>query len=152
MENRMSVMGIGLKAGAVIGLYMILTVFLSFAFTPLFRITSDFYSALLITGIVMAAVGFSLNLAAAFQMLRAYKKDTLATGGLYGVFLHPMYFFQVFVTLPGILLLFNSWLALSTVLVGIAAVKVFEKEENRYLENRYGDAYRQYRHKVLIRF
>ena len=56
------------------------------------------------------------------------------------------------VTLPGVTLLFNLWLVLTTVLVGIAAVKLFEKEENHYPENRYGDAYREYRQKVLIKF
>ena len=152
MEKRMSVMGVGHKAGAVVGGYLVLTVVLSRIFSPLFRITSDSYSALLTAGIVMAVVGFSLNLAAAFQMLKAHKKDTLATAGLYGIFLHPMYFFQVFVTLPGVTLLFNSWLVLTMVLVGIAAVKLFVKEENHYLENRYGDAYREYRQKVLIKF
>ena len=63
-----------------------------------------------------------------------------------------MHFFQLCVTLPGVTLLFNSWLALTTVLAGIAAVKLFVKEENHYLENRYGDAYRDYKRKVLIKF
>ncbi len=152
MEKRMSVMGVGHKAGAVVGGYLVLTVVLSCIFSPLFRITRDSYSVLLVIGIVIAAVGFSLNLAAAFRMLRAHRKDVLATEGLYGIFLHPMYFFQVLVTLPGITLLFNSWLVLTTVFVGIAAVKLFAKEENHYLESRYGDAYRKYRRKVWIKF
>jgi len=152
MEKKMSVMGIGHKAGAVVGGYLVLTVVLSYVFSPSFRITSGSYSTLLTAGIVMAVVGFSINLAAAFQMLKAHKKDALATTGLYGIFLHPMYFFQVFVTIPGVTLLFNSWLVLTTVLVGIAAVKLFVKEENHYLENRYSDAYREYIQKVLIKF
>lgn len=152
MEKRMSVMGIGHKAGAVVGGYLVLTVIPSYIFSPLFRITEGSYSTLLMVGIIMAVVGFSLNLAAAFQMLGAHKKDTLATTGLYRIFLHPMYFFQLCVTLPGVTLLFNSWLVLTTILVGIAAVKLFVKEENNYLETRYGDTYRTYRRKVPIKF
>lgn len=152
MEKRMSVMGIGHKAGVVVIGYLILTVVLSSKFSPLFRITSDFYNTLLTAGIVMVIVGFSLNLAAAFQMLKAYKRDTLATKGLYRIFLHPMYFFQLCVTLPGVTLLFNSWLVLTTVFVGIAAVKLLVKEENNYLENRYGDVYMDYKRKVIIKF
>lgn len=148
----MSVMGIGPKAGAVIGGYLILTVILSYLFSPVFRITRNSYGALLAVGIAMAVVGFSLNLAAASQMLKAHKNDTLATKGLYGVFLHPMYFFQVFVTLPGVTLLFNSWLALTAVPVGIVAVKLLVKEENQFLGSRYGERYSEYRRKVLIRF
>jgi protein-S-isoprenylcysteine O-methyltransferase Ste14 len=130
MKKRMSVMGIGHKAGSLVGGCLVLTATLSYVFSPLFRITGSSYGVLLTVGIILAASGFSLNLAAAFQMLRAYKKDRLATKGLYHVFLHPMYFFMLFVTLPGITLLFNSWLVLTAVPVGIAAVKYFVKEEN----------------------
>lgn len=151
MEKRMSVMGIGPKAGAIVGGYLALTVILHYVLSPLFRITEQ-YGVLLIVGIALAVVGFSLNLIASFEMLKAHKKDALATKGLYGVFLHPMYFFQVFVTIPGITLLFNSWLVLSTVLVGIIVVKLFAQEENRYLETRYGNAYRAYARNVPVKF
>lgn len=70
----MSVMGVGHKAGAGVGGYLVLTVALSCIFSPLYRITSDSYSAFLTAGIVMAVVGFSLNLATAFQMLKTHKK------------------------------------------------------------------------------
>ncbi len=152
MEKRMSVMGIGHKAGAVIGSYLVVTILLSILFRPLFQMTNQSYAVLLTVGIIMAVVGFSLNLAAAFQMLKAHRDDRLATTGFYGIFLHPMYFFQVFITLPGITLLFNSWLVLTTIPVGIVAVRQFSKEENRYLANRYGEAYQAYLQKVPIKF
>jgi len=63
-----------------------------------------------------------------------------------------MYFFQVFLTLPGIALLFNSWLVLTVVFAGAAAVRLFEKEENRYLESRFGEAYSAYSERVPIKF
>ncbi len=151
MGKRMSVMGIGPRAGAFVGGYLVLTIVLHYIFSPLFRITEQ-YGALLIVGIVLAVVGFSLNLIASVQMLKAHKEDTLATKGLYGIFLHPMYFFQVFVTIPGITLLFNSWLVLTTVLVGIVVVKLFDRQENHYLESRYGDAYRTYAQNVPVKF
>lgn len=152
MDKKMSVMGIGHKAGAIVGGYLVITIVLSYLFSPFFRITANSYEVLLIVGIIAAVLGFSLNLAAAFQMLKAHKNDTLATRGLYAVFLHPMYVLQLFVTVPGITLLFNSWLVLSAVIVAIAVVKLLVKEENIYLENRYGEAYRAYRDKVLIKF
>ncbi len=151
MEKRMSVMGIGHKAGTVIGSYLVVTILLSILFRPLFQMTNQSYAVLLTVGIIMAAVGFSLNLAAASQMLMAHRNYRLATTGFYGIFLHPMYFFQVFITLPGITLLFNSWLVLTTIPVGIVAVRQFSKEENR-LANRYGEAYQAYLQKVPIKF
>jgi protein-S-isoprenylcysteine O-methyltransferase Ste14 len=151
MSKKMSVMGIGHKAGAVVFVYLAATFAISYFTDPFFRIT-DSYGALLTVGIVLAAVGFSANLVAAVQMLRAHKADRLATGGLYRVFLNPMYFLMMFVTLPGVTLLFNSWLVLTTIPVGAVAVHLFAREEGRYLEERYGEAYRAYHRSVPVKF
>ena len=151
MPGKMSVMGVGLKAGAVVGGTLVLTAVLSFVFSPVFQITS-FYGPLMIAGVALAVVGFALNLVAAFDMLAAHKKNQLASGWTYRIFLNPMYFFQVFITLPGIALLFNSWLVLTAVPIGAVAVNLLAREEQRHLENEYGDAYRAYRNRVPIRF
>ena len=151
MPKKMSVMGIGHKAGAVVFGVLAVTFVISFYFAPAFRITES-YGALLAAGIALAAVGFAGNLAAAFQMLAAHKKDRLATSGLYRVFLNPMYFLMIFVTLPGVALLFNSWLVLTTVPVGAVVVHLFAREESRYLDGRYGEAYRAYRRNVPVKF
>jgi protein-S-isoprenylcysteine O-methyltransferase Ste14 len=77
----------------------------------------------------MAIAGFMLNLIVAFSMMTAYKKNKLAINGLYSIFLNPMYAIQIIVTVPGLLLLFNSWLVLTTVIVAFIAFKIFVKEE-----------------------
>jgi len=151
MSHRMPVMGVGLKAGAVVGALLALTAAVSFQFAPALRITEN-YAALLAAGIALAAVGFSLNMAAALKMLAAHRENRLATGRLYRVFLNPMYFFQVFLTLPGVALLFNSWLVLAAVPLGAAAVHILAREEGRHLEAAYGEAYRAYRRSVKIKF
>jgi protein-S-isoprenylcysteine O-methyltransferase Ste14 len=145
-------MGIGPKAGIVIGVYLAVTGLVSYLTRPLFLITSQNYGVLLAVGIALAVVGFSINLLASLQMLKAYKADTLATSGLYGIFLHPMYFFQVFMTLPGIALITNSYLVLTVVPVAAVVVRLFAKKENDYLKTRYGSAYEAYRAKVPVRY
>ncbi len=151
MSKKMSIMGIGHKAGAVVFGILAVTFAISYFTQPLFRITES-YGTLLTIGIVLVAVGFAANLVAAFQMLAANKIDRLATSGLYRVFLNPMYFLMMFITLPGVTLLFNSWLVLITIPVGAALVHLFAKEEGRYLEGRYGEAYRAYRRNVPVKF
>ena len=145
-------MGIGPKAGIVISSYLAVTGLISYLARPLFLITSQSYGILLAVGIALAVVGFSINLLASLQMLKAYKADTLATKGLYGLFLHPMYFFQVFMTLPGIALITNSYLILTVVPVAAVVVKLFSRQENEYLKARYGTAYEAYRAKVPVRY
>ncbi|MDP4093253.1 MAG: isoprenylcysteine carboxylmethyltransferase family protein [Bacillota bacterium] len=152
MEKKMSVMGIGHKAGAVILLYLVVVFGLGRIFSPFFRITGTHYNTLLITGIILIVVGFATNLAAAFTMLKAHKNGKLATKGLYAVFLNPMYTLQLFITVPGLTLLFNSWIVLTTIIAAIITIKVFVKEEEKYLENTFGDEYREYRKRVLIKF
>lgn len=151
MSGKMSIMGIGHKAGIVVFGVLAVTFAISYFTEPLFRITES-YGTLLAIGITLAAVGFAANLIAAFQMLAAHKLDRLATSGLYRVFLNPMYFLMMFVTLPGVTLLFNSWLVLTTIPVGAVAVHLFAREEGRYLEGRYGEAYRAYCRNVPVKF
>lgn len=55
-------------------------------------------------------------------------------------------------TLPGIALITNSYLVLTVVPVAAVVVKLFAREENSYLKNRYGAAYEAYRAKVPIRY
>lgn len=151
MEKQMSVLGVGHKAGAAVGAYLAVTIAISYLFAPSFRIT-EAYAALLRAGVALIIAGFSLNLVAALQMLAAHKRDRLVTTGMYHLFLHPMYFFMLFITLPGVALLFNSYLVLTVVPVSILVVRRLVREENEYLERRYGNAYREYRKTVMIPF
>ena len=152
MDKKMSVMGAGHKIAAVVVLYLALAEGISLLASPVFRITEQAYSTLLVTGIILAVTGFSLNLAAAAQMLKAHKAGCLATGGFYGIFLNPMYTLQVFITLPGLMLLFNSWLVMAAVIAAYVACRIFVREEEQYLESRFGDQYREYRRNVPVKF
>jgi len=148
----MSVMGVGHKVAIPVVIYLAIAFLFSLAFSPVFRITSNSYDKLFQIGIIVAVIGFSLNLAAAFQMLRAHKRNKLASNGLYRLFLNPMYTFQLLITLPGLLLLFNSWLILTTNIFTLIILKIFVKEEENYLEIKFGDEYREYKRKVLFKF
>jgi protein-S-isoprenylcysteine O-methyltransferase Ste14 len=150
MGNKMSVMGVGGKISIPLLLYTAAAAAASWIFRPHFRITGN-YRRLRTAGIVTAAAGFSLNLVAAVAMLKANRQDRLATGGLYRLFRDPMYVLQVFITLPGLFLLSNSWLVLTGVIPAYASYRAFVKEEHRYLEDRYGEAYRKYLEKVLLK-
>jgi|AGTN01.3.fsa_nt_gi Putative protein-S-isoprenylcysteine methyltransferase len=152
MKNKMSVMGVGGKIGAVTALYLAAAVALDIVFAPLFRIADAGYAVTLPVGIAMAAVGFAFNLAAALPMMKAHRAGRLVKNGLYRLFLSPMYVFQIFLTLPGIFLIINSWLAMSTVAPAYIAYRVFVREEYRYLEESFGGEYSAYRRTVLAPF
>jgi protein-S-isoprenylcysteine O-methyltransferase Ste14 len=148
--RKMSVMGVGGKIAIPALLYTVAAVIASRLFGTRFRIARN-PRTLRNAGIGLAAAGFSLNLVAAFAMLKANREDRLATVGLYRLFRDPMYVLQILITLPGLFLLFNSWLVLTGVIPTYAAYRLFVKEEHRYLEERYGEAYREYLKKVLFK-
>jgi protein-S-isoprenylcysteine O-methyltransferase Ste14 len=150
MGKKMSVMGVGGKIAVPTLLYTAGAAAVSRVFRPSFRITGDSH-ALRLPGILMIATGFSLNLAAAAAMLKAHQKDRLATGGLYRLFRDPMYVLQIFLTLPGLFLLFNSWLVLTGFIPAYIVYRVFVREEHRDLEGRFGEAYREYLKTVLLK-
>jgi protein-S-isoprenylcysteine O-methyltransferase Ste14 len=149
----MSVMGVGGKIGVPTLLYTAAAWLVSRSLSPMFRITSNAGSLRILrtAGISMGIIGFSLNLVAALSMLKANREQRLATGGLYRLFRDPMYVLQIFITLPGLFLLFNSWLVLTGVIPAYAAYRVFVKEEHNYLEGTFGEAYRDYLKKVLLK-
>jgi protein-S-isoprenylcysteine O-methyltransferase Ste14 len=152
MKKQMSLMGVGGKIALVLVIYLAIAITLDIVFAPLFRMTTTHYTTLLIIGIAAAVVGFSLNLVAAVSMIKARKNNTFATTGLYRVFKDPMYVLQIFITLPGIFLILNSWLALSAVIPAYIAYRIFVREEHKYLEETFGDEYKTYRGNVIIRF
>ena len=151
--EKMSIMGVGGKIAIPTLLYVIAATIVSRASRPAFRITSNERSlrSLRIGGATMAASGFALNLVAAAAMLKANREKRLATRGLYRLFRDPMYVIQIFVTLPGLFLLFNSWLVLTGVVPAYIAYRVFVKEEHSYLEEQFGEPYREYLKRVLLK-
>lgn len=149
MDKKMSLMGVGGKIAIAFIVSLAVTASISFLFEPMFRITEN-YDKLIIIAVVMVIVGFTLNLIAAFSMLSSYRKGQLATGGLYSIFLNPMYVFQIIITIPGLLLFFNSLLVMITIIPTFIAFKVFVKEE-KYLEEKFGNQYKDYREKVLFK-
>jgi len=150
MEKKMSIMGVGVKIALPTLLYFALAETASWVFRPLFGITEN-YQTLLVIGIILIVIGFSLNLAAAFPMLKATQERKLQTRGMYSVFRDPMYTVMIILTLPGLFLLLNSWLVLAGVIPAYICYRIFVKEEHKYLEGLYGDEYREYVKKVPVK-
>jgi protein-S-isoprenylcysteine O-methyltransferase Ste14 len=150
MEKKMSVMGVGAKIAIPTLLWVAAAEAVSWFTRPLFGITAN-YTVLLTVGVALIIVGFSLNLAAAFAMLKAYSMKRLATGGMYAIFRDPMYTVMILLTLPGLFLLLNSWLVLAGVIPAYICYRVFVREEHSYLEALYGEEYRQYLKKVPVK-
>jgi protein-S-isoprenylcysteine O-methyltransferase Ste14 len=106
------------------------------------------YSAFLLAGGLCLLIGLPLLAVAGRAAAAAYKRDELATTGIFGVVRHPIYAVWILFLLPGLALLTASWPLLPTPLVAYLAFKRMIGAEDRYLEARFGRAYLDYRSRV----
>lgn len=150
-QKKMTVFGVGHKIAIPVFIYLGLAIWLTFRFENWFLFSPSMNSGLWISGIVLCTVGLSMNFVSAFMMMAAYYKERLATKGFYALFKNPMYASFIFFTIPGLALLLNSWLVLTASAVLFITCKIWVKSEEKWLENKFGDEYRTYREKVLIK-
>lgn len=78
----------------------------------------------------------------------AFKKTELVTDGIFGIVRNPIYSAWIVFIIPGMVIYSRSWPALLTPLVAYLAFKVSIKQEEEYLEEHFGQAYREYRSMV----
>ncbi len=99
-------------------------------------------------GGVLMIVGVGLWLAAIPTVMRAYNRDQLVTSGAYALVRHPMYAGWITLAFPGFALVMRSWPMLLTPVIAYAIFRRMIYRENEYLEQRFGQAYRDYQQRV----
>lgn len=152
MNSKMKITGAAPLIAILTFLYLILAVIISNLTSPRFAITHDRYSILVVLGILLMAAGIPMVVHCGRKLLAANKKESLMTDGLYSIFRDPMYAAYLLFIIPGICLLFNSWLVLTTVVVNYILYSIFIKREHKYLEEKFGDEYEEYLKNVFIKF
>jgi protein-S-isoprenylcysteine O-methyltransferase Ste14 len=109
------------------------------------------FTPLRIAGLAIALPALALFIAARIQLGSAFsvqaKATTLVTTGLYSRIRNPIYVFGA-LAVTGFILLVNQpwWLLLFVVLIPIQIVR--SRREARVLEEKFGEAYREYRKKT----
>lgn len=103
-----------------------------------------------VVGVLLLATGVPLLVLSLIALNRNYDRDQLATGGIYGIVRNPIYGAWVVFLIPGLILLFPSWPLLLTPSVAYIAFRARIWQEEAYLEEWFGDAYRTYRSEVPV--
>ena len=152
MCNKMKIAGVAPLIAIPTFLYLILAVVISLTATKIFTISINHYFVLAAIGIVLITGGVLMVISCGRKLLKSFNSDLLMTDGLYRIFRNPMYASYLLLIIPGICLLFNSWLVLSTVVINYILFSVFIKREHRYLEEKFGSEYEEYLEKVFIKF
>jgi protein-S-isoprenylcysteine O-methyltransferase Ste14 len=132
--------------------YLLITAIVSYLTKPFFSIIENDSVALIYLGIILIVPGVIMVAACGRRLLKSFNKNKLMTDGLYKVFRDPMYVAYLIFVVPGICLLFNSWLVLTTILLNYVLYSKLIKREHKYLEVKFSTEYKNYLDKVIIKF
>jgi protein-S-isoprenylcysteine O-methyltransferase Ste14 len=97
---------------------------------------------------VLLVIGMPMWLTGVRAVMRAYNGDRLVTSGVFGFVRHPVYSAWIVFNIPAIALLCRSWPLLLTPVVAYVVFKLGITTEDDYLEQRFGQEYRDYRARV----
>lgn len=140
--------GCGPAWGTVSFGYMGATIAAHYVRPEWFTITAVPYPVFAAVGGVLIALGLAFWTWARRTIARGFKQGTLITDGPYGWVRHPLYTAWMLLVVPGIALLFRSWLVLTAPLVMAGLFAVFIRSEEQTLTAAFGQAYRDYKTRV----
>ncbi len=148
MEDKPSLWGIGPRMLLAAAGYAVPAGAAAWLWPAICRIPGLPYPAFLAAGGLLLLTGGPLLILAGRAATAAHHRNELATRGIFGLVRHPVYAVWILLLLPGLVLLSASWPLLPTPLVAHVIFKLKIDEEDRYLERRFGQAYRDYRARV----
>jgi len=152
MKEKMSIIGIGFKLAIMTILYSIFIVVLGYYIKLDLRINIIPYKFLLILGTILLIVGIPFLIVSIITLNKAYKADSLRIDGIYSICRHPLYSSWILFIVPGIVLLLNSWTLLTVPIVMFFIFNILIKEEESFLENKFGEKYISYKKNVSLLF
>lgn len=144
--------GVSFQIGIPAALYLIFAAGISAVYHPAFDIPGLPLLWLFVAGCVWLVVGLALFALSVRSLLAAMLDDALATDGPFAVVPNPMYAIAIVFLEPAIALIAGSWPALLAPVLTFALFRVYIREEERYLREKFGEAYEAYRKRVLIKF
>jgi protein-S-isoprenylcysteine O-methyltransferase Ste14 len=152
MNNKMNITGVAPLIAVPTFIYLIITVVISYLTKPYFSIIKNDGAVLIYLGAALIVPGILMVAACGRKLLKSFDNNKLMTDGLYKYFRDPMYVAYLIFVIPGISLLFNSWLVLTSVLLNYILYTNLIKKEHKFLEEKFGAEYKAYLDKVFIKF
>lgn len=128
--------------------YSIIIFSLDRLFYPLFQIEIIPSLALIIPGTLLIVVGIPFFIISVVKISRAYNTNTLVTNGIFRCCRHPLYASWTVFIVPGIILLFKSWIGLTIPIFMYFLLLILVKKEEDYLIRIFGSDYLEYKRRV----
>ena len=146
--GKLSFFGIGPKIGIILLPWLAATIALSCLKSYLFHYSSGSGNILLIAGIILMVFGLVFYFSTVSLLLQGLKETRLVTNGAFSLCQNPLYSSIILFIIPALSLLLNSWLILTTSIIGYILFKIFIKKEYNELEKFFGADYLKYRNET----
>jgi protein-S-isoprenylcysteine O-methyltransferase Ste14 len=121
-------------------------------YNPIFAIPFIPYKILKPAAIVLLCLGIPLYIATLKVLKAAYRKKALITKGIFSICRNPLFAVVIFLILPGILLLFNSWLLLTIPFFIYVMFRLFINREEDLMGREFGQEYIEYKNNTSALF
>jgi protein-S-isoprenylcysteine O-methyltransferase Ste14 len=112
--------------------------------------TLGFGTGGVIAGIVLLVIGVPVWISGVALVLINVPKKKLITSGPFAVLLHPIYTSVALLVLPGLGLLFDTWVGAGIGVVLYVCSRIFSLAEDKILAKVFPTEYPEYRGRVLI--
>ncbi len=142
--NKLNFMGIGPKIGGVVLPWIAVTIYLTLKFKNSFTYYDGESRVIFFTGLALVIAGSIMYFLTVPALLKGLRETCIVTSGTYSLCRHPLYTSILLFIIPGISLMMNSWLVLTTSLIGFTLFKIFIKSEYDEMGKVFGDDYRKY--------
>ena len=142
--KKMDFYGVGPKIGRILIPWWAVTIILSFT-SEYFRFTQERSITQTALGAVYLLFGLIFYFTSVKLLLNGLKEGKLVTTGTFSLCQNPLYMSFVLILIPAIGVLLNSWLVLTTCVVGFILMKVYISNEYQVLEEAFGSEYLKYK-------
>ena len=143
--NKLNFMGIGPKIGSVVLPWLAAAIFITLRFKGSFRYVSDNARILFYIGLVVISAGVIMYLLTIPALLKGLKETKLMTTGTYFLCCNPLYSSIMLLIIPGLSFIMNSWLIITTSIVGYTLLRIFIKSEYEEMEKFFREDFIKYR-------
>jgi len=146
--QKLNFLGIGPRIASVLLPWLVLSIILSTRYKSVFAITSGKSLVFLICGIVLLAFGVVFYGSTVRLLLKGLNETRLVTNGAYSICQNPLYSSIILFIIPALSIILNSWLILTSSIIGYILFKINIRKEYNELEKFFGEDYKKYRNET----
>jgi protein-S-isoprenylcysteine O-methyltransferase Ste14 len=145
---KLNFLGIGPRIASVLLPWLVLSIVLSTHYKSFFAFTPGKSIILLLSGIVLLLFGLVFYGSTVRLLLKGLNETRLVTNGAYSLCQNPLYSSIILFIIPALSLILNSWLVLTSSVIGYILFKINIGKEYIELEKFFGEEYKRYKNET----